>query len=227
MNDLERMEKFYKDKDKDEWSLFNCYPLFVSFKQKYILSKIFKDVDMYESTFLDIGAGEGNFILTLMQFGLKLNNITAVEYLKNRFDVLQEKLPNIKSINDDFLNIELEKTFDIISLMAVLTSIVDNEIRYKIVKKSLKSVSRGGMLVIYDCFDENESYLSNNYRKISLTKIKDLAKGYNIEVFDKVYLKSKYSKGLCKIKLSFLIPFFESLKIFNDNCSFVVIRNEK
>lgn len=227
MDDLERMEAFYSNKNKNEWSVFNCYPFFLDCKQTYILTKILSNINLKESTFLDIGAGEGNFILKMISLGLNPNNIVAVEYLKDRYNLFHEKLSNIKAINDDFLNIELENKYDIITLMAVLTSVTDNEIRYKILEKALSSLSLNGVLVLYDYFDDKEIFLNENYRALSLQKVKKISKNYKIDIHKNVYIKSKYAKGLCLLGLQSLIPMVESLKIFNDSYHFLVIKNEK
>ncbi|MBA1420213.1 MAG: hypothetical protein FAF03_04950 [Epsilonproteobacteria bacterium] len=227
MNDLKRMEKFYNNRVKDEWSVFNCYPFFIDCKQTYVLTKILNNIDLKESTFLDIGAGEGNFILKMISLGISPNNIVAIEYLKNRYDLLHKKLPNIKAINDDFLNIDDEKKYDIITLMAVLTSIIDNEIRYAILEKALSRISENGMLILYDYFDDEEPLLNENYRALSLKKVEAISKKYKLIRYKDVYLRSKYVKGLCKLGLQSLIPFIEFLKIFNDSYHFVVIENEK
>jgi len=227
VNDLKRMEEFYNKRTKDEWSLFNCYPLFLDCKQTYILTKILNNVDLKESSFLDIGAGEGNFILKMISLGFNPKSIVAVEYLKNRYDLLHEKLPNIKAINNDFLNIDDEKKYDIVTLMAVLTSIIDNEMRYTILEKALSSISDNGMLILYDYFDDDEPLLSENYRALSLKKVEKISKKYKLTIYKNVYLGAKYAKGLCKLRLQSLIPLVESLKIFNDSYHFVVIENEK
>lgn len=227
MDDLERMKVFYDNKAKDEWSVFNCYPFFLDCKQTYIMTKILNNANLKESTFLDIGAGEGNFILKMISFAIQQKNITAIEYLKDRYDILTEKLPNIETINDDFLNVKLGNKYDIITLMAVLTSITDNEIRYSILEKSLNYISEDGMVILYDYFAEDEKFLNENYRTLSLNKIKQIAKHHQVKVYNNVYIKSKYAKGLCKLGLQSFIPLVESLKIFNDSYHFVVIKNEK
>jgi phospholipid N-methyltransferase len=227
VNDLERMKYFYSNKETDEWSLLNCYPLFIDFKQTFIMTKILKNVKLETAKFLDIGAGEGNFILKMFSLGIKTENTVAVEYLETRYKKLLEKIPNIHIINDDFLNVKLSRKYDIITLIAVLTSITDNDIRYNIIEKSLKQLSEGSKLIIYDYFDEDELYLSEDYRALSLNKIKKIATNYKVEIYKKVYLKSRYAKGLCKLHLQCFIPLFECIKIFNDNYNFVVITDER
>lgn len=102
-NDLKRMEKFYSNKSKNEWSIFNFYPFFLDCKQTFILTKILNNTSLEEKKILDIGAGEGNFLLKLMSFSVQSKNITAIEYLENRYNKLIEKLPQINAVNDDFI----------------------------------------------------------------------------------------------------------------------------
>jgi len=225
MHDLERMKIFYESRKKDTWSIFNCYPYWLDCKQTRMLTKILNFSNLEKNTLLDIGAGEGNFLFKMLSLGIEYKNITAIEYLENRYKKLVKKLPHIKSINDNFLRVELEEKYDIVTLMAVLTSITDNEIRYAILDKGLKSMSSNGMLILYDYFDNNEKFLNDDYRALSLSKVEELAKEYHIQVYKNVYIKSKYAKGLCKLRLQSLIPFIESLKIFNDAYHFVVIKN--
>ncbi len=227
MDDLKRMRDFYDSRKKNTWSIFNCYPYWLDCKQTRTLTNILKLSNLEKSTFLDIGAGEGNFLCKMLSLGIQYKNITAIEYLEDRYKKLIGKLPHIKSINDDFLKVKLEGTYDIVTLMAVLTSVTDNEIRYAIFDKALNSISSNGMLILYDYFDNSEKFLNDDYRTLSLTKIEELAKKYHIEVYKNVYIKSRYAKGLCKLKLQSLIPLLESLKIFNDTYHFVVIKNAK
>ena len=227
MNDLKRMKEFYRNRDNNEWSIFNCYPFFLDCKQTFLITKILKNVNLETSKFLDIGAGEGNFIFKMMSLGTKYYNVTAIEYLEARYENLIDKLPNIESINDDFLNVNIEKKYDIITLMAVLTSITDNNIRYSILEKALNSMSEGGILILYDYFNENEVFLNENYRALSLDKVKKISENNQFVVYKNVYLRSKYAKGLCRLGLQVFIPLAEALKIFNDSYHFVVIKNEK
>ena len=224
MNDLTRMKKHYIKRTTDQWSLFHCYPQHMNCSQTVLLTKILADTPLEKIDLLDIGAGEGNFILKLIILGLIPQNITAVEYLKPRFKKLQKKLPHIHSINQDFMCVELSKKYTLITLMAVLTSITDNTLRYNILEKALKSLDSGGTLILYDYFDEKEPFLTKDYRALSLSQVKIITQDYALEVHQNVYLKGRYAKGLCKIGLRNLIPFIQSLKIFNDSYHFVVIK---
>jgi phospholipid N-methyltransferase len=223
MDDLKRMKVFYDSREKDTWSIFNCYPYWLDCKQTWMLTKILDSKNLEKSTFLDIGAGEGNFLFKVLSFGIDYKNITAIEYLENRYKKLVEKLPHVKSINADFLSVQLEEKYDIVTLMAVLTSVTDNEIRYAILDKALESMSSSGMLILYDYFDDSEKF----FRALSLSKVEALAKKYHIEVYKNVYMKSRYAKGLCRLNLQPLIPLIEALKIFNDTYHFVVITNAR
>jgi len=227
MNDLQRMEVFYSNRKSDVWSIFSCYPFFIDCKQTWMMTKILSKINLSKSRYLDIGAGEGNFILKMISFGIKYQHVTAIEYLEHRYMKLVAKLPYIKSVNDDFLHMKLEYKYDIITIMAVLTSITDNNLRYSILSKALGSLEKDGMVIVYDYFNEKEHFLNENYRALSLKKVQKLAEEYSLTVYHNVYLKSKYAKGLCKLRMQAFIPVIESLKIFNDSYHFVVIQNAK
>lgn len=218
------MKKFYVSRNENAWSPFECYPFFLGCKQKWILTRLLRQTDLSKATLLDVGSGEGSFLLTLMGLGADPAKITAVEYLEHRFSKLQQKLPHIRSYRMDYLQYQTESKFDIITIMAVLTSIVDNDIRYAIMQKALSELKQDGYLILYDFFDDREQFLNPHYRAVSYQKIYNIAVDCQITVYKKVYLKSKYAKGLCKIGLPWLIPLFESLKIFNDNYHFVMFR---
>ena len=224
MDDLKRMEQFYDARKKDSWSLFHCYPFFLDSAQTEILTTILKETDLEKTTLLDIGAGEGNFLLKLMILGLSPQNITAVEYLEPRFQSLTQKLPHITSYQGDFLKLELTTKYTLITLMAVLTSITDNTLRYQLFSKALETLDEGGSLILYDYFDDREPLLSENYRALSLKKVLAYTDGMQVHLLKNVYLKSAYAKGLCKLGLKNLIPFVQSLKIFNAPYPFIVIQ---
>ena len=189
-----------------------------------MLLKILKHLDLSKINLLDIGAGEGNFLLTMLGLGINPKNITAIEYLEHRIVKLQEKLPHIQSHQMDYLEYSNPLEPDLITIMAVLTSITDNELRYTLITKAFSELKKGGYLIIYDFFEDSELFLHKNYRAISLPKVQNILKNGVVTLHKKVYLKSKYAKGLCKIGFSSLIPVVESLKIFNDNYHFVVVQ---
>lgn len=224
MSDLTRMKHFYLSRETHRESAFECYSFFLACKQKWMLLKILKHLDLSKMNLLDIGAGEGNFLLTMLGLGINPKNITAIEYLEHRIVKLQGKLPHIQSHQMDYLEYSNPLEPDLITIMAVLTSITDNELRYALITKAFSELKKGGYLIIYDFFNDNEHLVHKDYRAISLVKVQNVLKDGSITLHKNVYLKSKYAKGLCKIGLSFLIPTVESLKIFNDSYHFVVVQ---
>ena len=223
MSDLQRMKEHYIKRDAEAWSSFNCYPFFLDCTQSYYLTQILAPIDLSVTNYLDIGAGEGNFILKLMALGVLPQNITAVEYLETRFVKLQEKLPYINAIHQDFMTTELPHQYTLITLMAVLTSITDNTLRYALLEKAIDALEEEGSLILYDYFDDKEPMLNKDYRALSLSKVQKIAEHHKVSIHKNVYLKGRYAKGLCKVGLRTFIPLVQSLKIFNDSYHFVVI----
>jgi hypothetical protein len=110
--------------------------------------------------------------------------------------------------------------------MAVLTSIIDDNINTRIIKKAYSELAKGGALIIYDYDKLNPVQTVPDYKPVSFQKIiRDLglSKG-EYRIYAKVYINAKIGKGLCRLGCGFLIPFLQTLKIFNDDYSFLVIR---
>ena len=214
------------------WNDFNKYPFYLSQTAYKYLVEILKDhkinttEKLASKKILDVGAGEGNFILSLLRLGADMEKITAVEMIKERFDRLKRKIPEATLQNKNYLDLKMDMKFDIITILAVFSSILDENIQKNILKKAYNELDENGILIIYD-YNENISKIkSSYYRSVSF---KDLIEELKINKtcyrkYSRVYINAKVAKLLCKLNCSALIPFLQGLKIFNDRYSFIVIR---
>lgn len=235
--DLKRLEQFYNDQFLQEnyWQDFNLYPYYLGQTQYKMLIRILKDLGirsnttLYQKTILDIGAGEGNLILSLLRLGADIKKISAVELLTARFAKLQERFCNAQLYCGNYLDYKPATTFDIITIMAVLSSIIDEDIRTAMVNKAYRELANEGLLIIYDYDKPGPVQLTPNYKSVSFQKIIEQLglNKHEYRVYSKVYINAKIGKGLCLIGGGFLIPFFQSFKIFNDEYAFLVIRRTK
>lgn len=234
MDDLKRLKNYYNNRSLEEnyWQDFNCLPFYLSCTQYKMIINILKKngIDSASKLFgkfiMDIGAGEGNFLLSFLRLGANVRNLTAVELLEQRFNMLQEKVPNANLYNKNYLDLDLNHSFDIITIMAVLTSILDDSIRNRLVEKAYKELARDGILIIYDYDRLNPVQMSPNYKAISFRRIiRDLGlKRNEYKIYKNCYINLRIGKILCVLGLGFIIPFLQSFKIFNDSYSFLVIR---
>lgn len=234
MNDLNRLERYYKEKFliDNYWQDFNCYPFYLSQTQYAVIIKILKDfginsnIKLFNRNVLDIGAGEGNFLLSLIKLGANIRNITAVELIDTRYEKLKEKLANANVINQDYLEFKPDRKFDIITIMAVLSSVLDKEIESKIIHKAYSELNVGGIIIIYDYNKPTSKVKLDNYRPISFESILSelCIEKDKYRIYSNIYINARIGKALCRIGFGYLIPFIQTFKLLNDNYSFLVIK---
>ena len=89
---------------------------------------------------LEIGAGSGKNIPSLLRFGVPISNITANELLEDRLSELKEAFPDIQTISGNALEIE-DGPYDIILISTVLSSILDLPFRRELSAHLLQQLS--------------------------------------------------------------------------------------
>lgn len=103
------------------------------FKPRVALIKKYKKT----GKLLDIGSAIGIFIEALNQ-NKTLFDITCCDLSKAACKELKERYPHYKVLNDNFLNINSSKKFDIISMWDTLEHIVDQNLLLKKINNLLK-----------------------------------------------------------------------------------------
>lgn len=234
MNEYDRIKKHYSENFASEnyWNDFNEYPFYLSQTAYAYLVRILKDHEiastheLFQKKILDIGAGEGNFILSLLRLGADVRKVTAVELTEERFFKLKEKIPYANLENKNYLDSEKKDKYDIITILAVLSSILDVNIENQVIIKAYSELQKNGILIIYDYEEDISKNKSAYYRSISFKKIiEQLAlKEEDYSIYSRVYINAKVAKALCKIGLGVLIPFLQLIKVFNDRYSFLIIK---
>lgn len=234
--DLERLKKHYKEYFLKEnyWNDFNPYPFILGQTQYSTLIKIFKEAGinspkiLFNKKILDIGSGEGILLSSFLKLGANIRNITAVELIEERFIKLKENFPNASLMNSNYLEFQTKEKYNIITLFAVLSSILDDEIRRNLIYKAYNELAYSGILIIYDYNKSNSKIISDYYKSVSFQQItRQLSlKNGQYKNYSKIYINARLGKGLCKINCEFLVPFLQYFKIFNDDYSFLVIRKD-
>ena len=83
---------------------------------------------------LDVGSGKGKIILFLLKKGYK---ITSVEINENFVNILKEKYPNIKYMQDDFNQISFSDKYDIVTAIEFIQNL-----DYKMLASFINKISK-------------------------------------------------------------------------------------
>ena len=113
-----------------------------------ILKKHFNKIE--NVTFIEIGAGGGANIDFFRSRGIKDENIIAAELLPERVALLREKYPYITVLEGDALQLNFEKSFDIVFQSLVFTSILDTDFKKRLAEKMWNMLKPGGIILWYD-----------------------------------------------------------------------------
>jgi SAM-dependent methyltransferase len=100
---------------------------------------------------LDAGSGQGDFLLTLLHWGVDPKRLVAVEARRDAAEFSKTRLPHIRTEIADLRNMGFDgPCFDLVFVNTVFSSILDDEIRRQVSSEILSVVRPGGRVVIYD-----------------------------------------------------------------------------
>ena len=151
---IEQYEKRKHDERIKSHSKNFYFNHFIRAERELIYTEIFKKrfISLDSVRFLEIGAGAGDNLFFFKQLGLKWENIYANELLPDRFEIIRNIFPKIKTFKGDACNIEINKddTFDIVFQSTVFTSILDINFKIKLADKMWSLLKTGGIILWYD-----------------------------------------------------------------------------
>ena len=155
-----------------------------------------KQIDKYSSkNILVVGAGTGRVAIPLANYC----NVTALDFDKERLNVLNEKCNNIKIVCEDFLKFNSSESYDLIIIPYSTIQFDCNKHKLKQMLLKLKELMNKSTIAI---FDMSESFNSKEEKYDEF-----IFEGYCSDVDDKVsvfYTAKRYDeyiKFIIKYKL--------------------------
>jgi SAM-dependent methyltransferase len=166
-----------------------------------IINKRFRSPDSIK--LLEIGAGTGGNLFLFKRIGLKWENIYANELLPDRYKVLRDTFPKIKTMEGDACDIEnsTENSFDIVFQSTVFTSILSYDFKIKLANKMWSLLNPRGIILWYDFAFDNP--YNSDVRGIKRKEIVNLFSRSNRIVFHKTTLAPPIGR-----RVKNLYPFF-------------------
>lgn len=159
MSEIEEIKERYKRRKETNSSASSFYAHFIrcerEFKYLRILEKKFSDKASIK--LLEVGAGSGDNLLGFKRMGLSWNNLTANELIEDRFVLLKNNVKTEKLLLGDASNLDFYEEFDVVFQSTVFTSILDDDLKFRLAKKLFDMTKAGGMVLWYDFKYNNPS----------------------------------------------------------------------
>jgi ubiquinone/menaquinone biosynthesis C-methylase UbiE len=219
MSEINRIKFEYADRahrlaDSDLYSWFNPANLFaIQYRQRAVLSflKRFGYTSLAELRILEMGCGGGGVLMDYFSIGASLQNLYGVDLLKDRLDVAQVRLPVSNFSNADGQTLPYaDRSFDLVLQYTAISSVLDEEIRRKILADMFRVLKPDGLILSYD-FWLNPT--NKQTRGLRMSEVR--ASFPNCEIdYKKITLAPPIARRL--VPISWLLSgFLEKLTIFN------------
>lgn len=133
-----------------------------------ILSKNF-GFKFIEKKFLEVGCGTGDNLITLMGLSVPPEHISGVE-LSFSINEAERRLPSCVDLRvGNFCELCLAEKFDVIMFYTVLSSVLNRDFRFELLRHAYSHLNENGILVVYDFVYDNPR--NKNVRRVSLKEL--------------------------------------------------------
>jgi len=148
------------------------------------LQKIFDKERRYllpECRILDIGCGSGNLLGWFHELGAQAQNLFGVDLIPDRIDAARARYPNFtfEVANAETLDFP-DKSFDLISIFTVFSSVLDDQMSNKIAKTITRLLKPGGAIIWYDLRYPNPR--NPQVRAMTKTRIRRLFPNFTLKL---------------------------------------------
>jgi cyclopropane fatty-acyl-phospholipid synthase-like methyltransferase len=99
---------------------------------------------------VDFGCGWGELLVWFAELGVRQENLTGIELLPGRLDVVRKKLPGAHLIEGDASRVTLPSRFDFACSFTVFSSILDDAMRSNLAQSLRSALKPTGAVVWYD-----------------------------------------------------------------------------
>lgn len=230
--DLQRIKQFY-DKDflpKNAWSTLLPRPyLYLRQRQRRLRDSLLEAgfgsaAQMRQLDILEVGAGTGTNMAWLLELGADPARCTGIDLLPASVAAARERLPSVRWLSGDFSTTDVGGPFDVVAMIAVITSVKDAGLKKKIMEKCLASVRPGGIFFFYDFMCYGEDPGSEHYKQISYKEFDAYLGGRKARWFKRDLLRGSLAESLVPRFGVVAAELLQALRIFNIEGSFAYVR---
>lgn len=182
--DAERIRKVFQERKELGDGLFDAFRLQTHQERYEELLRFFRDIglcSLEKLRVLDVGCGSGGHLRRMADFGVEPANCFGVDLFRKSLCNARRMNPNIHFLEANGAQLPFNNdVFDLVFQYTMLTSVLDEELRRKIVSEIQRVLRPGGYLIWYDFAYSNPQNL--NVRGIGREEIRRLLDGFCVQL---------------------------------------------
>ena len=179
---------------------------------------------MRELDLLDVGCGGGANLSWVVELGADPARCTGVDLVEARVAAARERFARVRWLSGDFLSLDVGGPYDVVMLIAVLTSVVNPEMKRRIVDRCLSLLRPGGVFFFYDLMTKRESKGSKDYKMLTYEELEGYLGGRKPRWFKREYLRQDVAERLVKTVGVTGAELVQATGLFNLEASFAWVR---
>jgi SAM-dependent methyltransferase len=138
---------------------------------------------------LDVGSGDGGTLAWLVELGADPARLLGVDLVEARVERARARFANLRFEAGDFTKTDVGGPFDVVLLVAVLSSVLDEQLRARIVARCLELVRPGGVFFFYDVIAPKPLRAAANWRALTFDEMSRYLGGRPVRWWKRDYLR--------------------------------------
>jgi 2-polyprenyl-3-methyl-5-hydroxy-6-metoxy-1,4-benzoquinol methylase len=228
----QRIERFYNEQflPTNPWSTIKpCPYLYLRQRQRRMRETLIEcGIDTPDKLrgidVLDVGSGGGTNIAWLIELGADPAHCTGIDLLPKRVETARARLPNVRWIEGDVTCTDAGGPFDLVMLVAVLTSVTYTPLKQRIVDRCFSMLKPGGVLFFYDLMTVREKRGSKDYKLLTYDEMDGYFGGRRTRWFKRDLLKASIADRIVGRYGITAAELIQASGLFNTEAAFAYVR---
>jgi SAM-dependent methyltransferase len=232
-NDLSAIKRHYTETflPSSPWSsLINTHPYLVyrqrqrRIRDALVACGITTRERMRALDVLDVGCGAGSNLAWLVELGADPARLTGNDLIEDRIAEARRRFSGIRFIAGDFLRADVGGPYDVVMLLAVLTSVTNPELKRRIVERCFELLKPGGIFFFYDRVRRAESPGSAHYKVLTFRELDEYFNGRPARYFRRDLLKGSVADRIVPRFGVAVAELVQATGLFNIDGTFAYVR---
>jgi SAM-dependent methyltransferase len=179
---------------------------------------------MRELDVLDVGCGAGSNLAWLVELGADPARLTGNDLIEDRIVEARRRFSGIRFIPGDFLRADVGGPYDVVMLLAVLTSVTNPELKRRIVERCFELLKPGGIFFFYDRVRRAETRGSAHYKVLTFRELEGYFNGRRARYFRRDLLKGSVADRIVPRFGVAIAELVQATGLFNIDGTFAYVR---